>query len=298
MTRVEAKLENRGKGSLEFAESTLKFYVERGRFKKKSEVVREIPLTDIENVALSGTELSITWKGVADIFKVEKEEPAKAIFEEIESTLKSQREPLETVKAPSPVPNELIDMIKASLDTTDSLFDILRSLHGRVDWNRIGNLLKRSEEIAKNIPCQETCSIEIDFTKSASAIKDNRPEEIIKEVFDYLKLLDNYLNRIASDNMFPQKTHPDYQDAQQVLFAYYALNDIIIGNIVGDKEISKERNKLLAILDGLAKTMDLQIEIDSIIRATDRLINEKVDESLIEQNRTVFKQQFACLMTK
>ena len=141
MTRVEAKLENRGKGSLEFAESTLKFYVERGRFKKKSEVVREIPLTDIENVALSGTELSITWKGVADIFKVEKEEPAKAIFEEIESTLKSQREPLETVKAPSPVPNELIDMIKASLETTDSLFDILRSLHGRVDWNRIGNLL-------------------------------------------------------------------------------------------------------------------------------------------------------------
>lgn len=298
MTRVEAKLENRGKGSLEFAESTLKFYVERGRFKKKSEVVREIPLTDIENVALSGTELSITWKGVADIFKVEKEEPAKAIFEEIESTLKSQREPLETVKAPPQVPNELIDMIKASLDTTDSLFDILRSLHGRVDWNRIGNLLQRSEKIAKNIPGQETCSIEIDFTKSISAIKDNRPKEIIKEVYDYLKLLDSYSNRIASDNVFPQKTHPDYQDAQQMLLAYYALNDIIIGNIVGDKEISKERNKLLAILEGLAKTMELQIEVDSIIRATDRLINEKVDESLIEQNRTVFKQQFACLMTK
>ena len=111
-------------------------------------------------------------------------------------------------------------------------------------------------------------------------------------------MLDNYLNRIASDNMFPQKTHPDYQDAQQVLLAYYALNDIIIGNIVGDKEISKERNKLLAILNGLAKTIDLQIEVDSIIRATDRLINEKVDESLIEENRTVFKQQFACLMTK
>jgi hypothetical protein len=298
MTRVEAKLENRGKGSLEFAESTLKFYVERGRFKKKSEVVREIPLTDIENVALSGTELSITWKGVADIFKVDKEEPAKAIFEEIESTLKSQKEPLETEKAPSQAPNELIDMIKASLDTTDSLFDILRSLHGRVDWNRIGNLLKRSEEIAKNIPGQETCSIEIDFTKSASAIKDNRPEEIIREVYDYLKLLDSYLNKIASDNMLRQKTHPDYEDAKQMLLAYYALNDIIIGNMVGDKEISKERNELSAILEGLAKTMESGLEVDAIIRVTDRLVNEKVDDSLIAESRMVFKQQFTCLVTE
>ncbi len=298
MTKVEAKLENRGKGTLEFAEGTLKFYVERGRFKKKSEVVREIPLTDIENATLSGTELSIIWKGVADIFVVVKEEQANAIFEEVDSALKKQKETLETEKVSAQIPNELIDTIKASLETTDSLFDILRGLQGRVDWSRVENLLKRSEEIAKDIPGQETYSIEIDFIKSASAIKNNRPEEILKEVYDYLKLLDSYLNKIASDNVLPQKTHPDYEDAKQMLLAYYALNDIIIGNMVGDKEISKERNELSAILEGLAKTMESGLEVDAIIRVTDRLVNEKVDDSLIAESRMVFKQQFTCLVTE
>ncbi len=298
MTKVKAKFENRGNGTMEFAEGTLKFYVERGRFKKKSEVVREIPLTDIENAALSGTELSITWKGVADIFIVEKEEPANAIFEEVDSALKKQKETLETERTPPQIPNDLIDTIKASLETTDSLFDILMSLHGRVDWNRLENALKSSEENAKLLPIQKTGIMIIDFTKLESTIRNNRLEEISKEVYDTLKSLSGQLNELALNNVLPEKVHPDYEDAKRIILAYYTLNDIIIGTIVGDKEINRERNELAAMLEGLAKTVELHIDVDAIIRVSDRLVNEKVDESLIEQNRRVFKQQFTCLMTK
>jgi len=298
MTKVKAKFENRGNGTMEFAEGTLKFYVERGRFKKKSEVVREIPLTDIENAALSGTELSITWKGVADIFIVEKEEPANAIFEEVDSALKKQKETLETERTPPQIPNDLIDTIKASLETTDSLFDILMSLHGRFDWNRLENALKSSEENANLLPIQKTGIMIIDFTKLESTIRNNRLEEISKEVYDTLKSLSGQLNELALNNVLPEKVHPDYEDAKRIILAYYTLNDIIIGTIVGDKEINRERNELAAMLEGLAKTVELHIDVDAIIRVSDRLVNEKVDESLIEQNRRVFKQQFTCLMTK
>jgi len=298
MTKVKAKLENRGNGTMEFADGTLKFYVERGRFKKKSEVVREIPLTDIENAALSGTELSITWKGVADIFIVEKEEPANAIFEEVDSALKKQKETLETERTPAQIPNDLIDTMKAFLETTDSLFDILMSLHGRVDWNRLENALKSYEENAKLLPIQKTGTMIIDFTKLESAIRNSRLEEISKEVYDTLKSLKGQFNELALNNVLPEKVHPDYEDAKRIILAYYTLNDIIIGTIVGDKEINRERNELAAMLEGLAKTVELHIDVDAIIRVSDRLVNEKVDESLIEQNRTVFKQQITCLMTK
>ena len=76
MTKVKAKLGNRGSGMLEFVDNTLKFYVERGRFKKQSEIIREIPLADIEKATVEGKEFSVTWKGVADVFVVEKGESA------------------------------------------------------------------------------------------------------------------------------------------------------------------------------------------------------------------------------
>src|SRR4030042_368187 len=92
MTTVKAKLGNRGSGMLEFVDNTLKFYVEKGRFKKQSEIVREIPLADIEKVTVEGKEFSVTWKGVADVFVIEKGESVNKVCEEINSALSVQAE--------------------------------------------------------------------------------------------------------------------------------------------------------------------------------------------------------------
>jgi hypothetical protein len=298
MTLVKAKFDDRGKGTLEFVDGVLKFSVERGRFKKKSEVLREISLTDIESVTLNGNELSVTWKGVADIFIVEKPLSADPIFEEVDVALKKQMQTLETEKAVSVAPKGLIDLIKASFDTTDSLFDILRSLHGRIDWTRVGDLLKRSGEIAKGLSNETYGSVKMEFAKSEAAMKNNHPEEISKEVYENLKSLNDYLNQIALNNVLPEKTHPNYEDAKRMLLAYYVLNDIIIGIVVGDKEIDKERREFTAMLEALEKTMALDIDHDPLTKIADLLVSEKVDESLILEDRTIFKQQFDCLMTK
>jgi hypothetical protein len=298
MTKVEAKLENRGKGTLEFAEGILRFSVERGRFKKKYDIVREIPLTDIDDVRLTGNKLSITWKGVADIFLIKKPDVSAPIFDEVDSALKKQKEVVETEEAIPEAPKDLINLIKAAFEATESLFDILRNLHGRVDWNCVGNMLKRSEEIVRSIPSQNNVTLKVDFTKSESAVKNNRPEEISREAYEVLKSLNDYMNEAVLNHVLPPKTHPNYEDAKKMLLAFYILNDIVIAEIVEDKEISNERNQLAALMEDLAKTTECSFDIDAITKASERLANVKIEENMITENRMLFKQQFASLLTK
>ena len=65
---VKAHLIGLGSGSLEFIDNSLRFYIEKGRFKKQQQLAKEIPTVDIHEVILEGQELSITWKGSHDIF--------------------------------------------------------------------------------------------------------------------------------------------------------------------------------------------------------------------------------------
>lgn len=298
MTTVKAKLGNRGSGMLEYVNNTLKFYVERGRLKKQLEIVREIPLSDIEKATLAGNEFSVTWKGVADIFVVEKAESANTICGEINSALRGQTERLEDEEKSNQKRSELVNVVTVAWDISDSMFDVLTNSQGRVDWNCQETALKRSEEIVKNLPRQEGNRADLDFTRLSATIKARRPEEASKEAYGILKSLNGYLNNLSLNNELPQKIRPNHDDAKQMVLAYYTLNDIIFGTVVGDKEIEKEKNELLTMLDDLSKTMERKIDVEAIKRAADGLAKEEIKRSVIEESRAVFRQQFADLLTK
>ena len=297
MTTVKAKLGNRGSGMLEFVDNTLKFYVERGRFKKQSEIVREIPLVDVEKATVEGKEFSVTWKGVADVFVTEKGESANAICEEINSALSGQAEvPKDEVSKQEY--SEIVNLVKGAWDVSDSMFDILMHLQGRVNWKRQETTLKRSQEIMASFPRQHEKRAELDFTRLTSTIRARSPEEVAKEAYNILKFLNGYLNDLSISNVALQKIHPNYDDVKQMALIYYTLNDIVFGTIVGDKEIAKEKNEFLEMLDELSKTMEYKIDIEAIKRAADSLGNEENKESLVEESRAVFRQQFEDLLTK
>jgi hypothetical protein len=80
--------------------------------------------------------------------------------------------------------------------------------------------------------------------------------------------------------------------------AYYALNDIVFGAMVGDKEIEKEKKELFVMLNELSKTMKYAIDVEAIRRVIDNLDKEENKESLVEEKRSVFRQQFEDLLTK
>jgi hypothetical protein len=108
--------------------------------------------------------------------------------------------------------------------------------------------------------------------------------------------LHDYFSGLASQSEVDQ-THPNYNDAKTIILAYYTLNDIILGTIVGDKEIGKERNALVMMLDDLSKGTGLKINVEAIKDIINKLGMEKGEESVIEESRAVFRQQLKELIT-
>jgi hypothetical protein len=296
---AKASLRTLGSGTLELADNTIKFYMERGYLKKQKKTVRNIPMTDIENIEQVGNEIRITWKGITDIFDMEKTESAGAIYEKAIDALKEQNKMLEDKEdkeAAKQKQSELAHVLNVAIGIVDSLFDVLRSLHGRVDWNRVEICLSRSEENARNLADQKIGIPNLEFTKLSLAVKERLPEEISAEAYSILRSLYEYFSRL-SENEFPEHIHPNYQDTKTTITAYYTLNDIVLGTIVEDKEIEKESNELVEMLDELSKRTGLEMNVEAIKEILNKLGMEKAEESVIEETRSVFKQQLKELIT-
>jgi len=287
---VKAHLIGLGSGTLEFIDNTIKFHIEKGRFRKRQELSREIPMSDIEAINRVGNELSITWKGSTDIFVIEKTEQVGKIFEKIPKTSEEQKRLSEEKKVEKQQSNEVSKIVSAAMEIADSLFDILRSLHGWVDWNRIENLLKKSVKKAEELTDQKINLLELDFSKLTLAIKERTQEEISKETFNLLRLLYDYFSGLATANESLEQIHPNYHDAKTTILAYYLLNDIILGMMVGDR-VEKEINALVVMLEDLSKNTGLRINIDALKDTIDKVGAEQEKESVIEESRTVFRKQ-------
>jgi predicted RecB family nuclease len=137
---AKASLRNLGSGMLELVDNTIKFHIEKGHLKKRKEVAREIPMTDVESISRTGNEFNITWKGVTDTFVVEETELVESMYEMMVKALKEQRKMLEDREAAKQKRNELAKILSVAIEIVDSLFDVLRSLQGRVDWNHMESL--------------------------------------------------------------------------------------------------------------------------------------------------------------
>ena len=288
---VKAYLIGLGSGTLEFIDNTIKFHIEKGRLRKRKEVVREIPMADIEGMDRVGKEISITWKGITDIFVIEETESAGTIFKRIPKASREQKKVVEDKEVAKQKRNEISKTVSITMNMADSLFDILRSLHGWVDWKRVEGFLKRSEENAARLTDQKMETIELDFTKLSLAIKERLPEETSKETYNLLRLLHDYFGGLDSENEFLKEIHPNYYDAKTTIQAHYLLNDIVLGTILEDEEIGKEHNELMMTLEDLSRGTGLKININAIKDVIAKLGGEKGKEIAIEKSRAVFRQQ-------
>jgi hypothetical protein len=293
---VKAYLIGLGSGKLEFIDNLLKFHISKGRLRKRSEVIRQIPLADIEGMDRVGKEISVTWKGITDIFVIEEEESAGAIFKKIPKASRKQKKVFEDKEVAKQERNEISNTVSVTMNIVDSLFDILRSLHGWVDWDRVDDFLKCSEKNAASLTDQEVKIIELDFTKLSSAIKERLPEETSKETYNVLRLLHDYFGGLDSENEFLKEIHPNQYDAKKAIQAHYLLNDIVLGTMLEDEEIGKEHDELLITLEELAKGAGLKININAVKNVIAKVGANKGKESFIEKSRAVFRQQLKDLV--
>jgi hypothetical protein len=293
---VKAYLIGLGSGTLEFIDNTIKFHIEKGRLRKRKDLVREIPMADIEGMDRVGKEISITWKGTTDIFVIEEMESAGTIFERIPKASREQKKVFEDKEVAKQKRKEISKTVSITIDIADSLFDILRSLHGWVDWKRVEGFLKSSEENAARLTDQKMKTIELDFTKLSLAIKERLPEETSKEAYNLLRLLHGYFDGLDSENEFLEEIHPNYYDAKTAIQAHYLLNDIVLGTIVEDEEIGKEHNELLITLEDLSKGTGLEININAIKNVIAKLGVDKEREKVVKESRAVFRKQLEDLV--
>jgi hypothetical protein len=303
---VKASFRKYKDGKLEMADNAIRFSIERGRFKKKVEIVREILLTDIESANLSGNEFSISWKGFTDVFVVEKAELAGMMNERINEALKQPSEEHKDEEVAVQQKDELPETFTGALEIVDPLFDVLRNLHGRVNWATVEDYLKRSEEYSRNL--NQTGKIVLDFTNLSSAVKARSFEATKEEIYLVLKSLFEFFNELTLANEAPEQAPPSLSDAKKTLLrnyakkailAYFTLNDIILGITVADKEIDKETNELLTTLDDLSKqTGSTVMNVDVIKGAVDNLVAEKAKASTVEECRKLLKQQLKELLAK
>jgi hypothetical protein len=297
VSATKARLGNFGSGMLELIGNIVKFQVEKGFFKKNKLTLREIPITDIESIKRDGNELSITWKGRTDTFITEEAKSAEALYEKMNEALQEQKKILDSEEAANQKRSELAKTLNTAMNIVDSLFDVLRSLNGRVDWNRVEGYLKRSEENARRFTEQGSSTINLDFNKLSSVLTAHRSQELSKETYIILKSIYEYYSGLTSQNELPEQMHPNYQEAKTAIQAYYTLNDIILGTVVGDEEIRKENDELLMLLDDLSKRTGLEMTIKAFEDILDRLILDKASETIIEESRALFRQQLKGLLT-
>jgi hypothetical protein len=177
------------------------------------------------------------------------------------------------------------------METADSLFVLLKNLHGRVDWSLVENSFKQSEENVKNLASQAN-SLCLGITQLSAAVQERRPKEIAEKTYDVLKTLYGHFDGMASSGEKAEQSPPDYREARLVIQASYVLNDMLLGAVVGDDAVEKEGAELLKVLDDLSKVPGLKIDVNAVKTSLDRMCAEKEKQGLVvEEIRLMLEQQ-------
>ena len=275
----------------ELSDNTVKFFVAKGFRKKRLVVIKEIPVYEINSIEHFGNELSVTWKGVTDLFFMEKKaESFGKLCDEVNGLLEEQRKTLEDNQKATLRRNDLTEIINASIGIIDLSFDALIGLQEkRVNWSRLeGYSSGLGEKLSFN--GQTMAPLNLDFSKIALAIKKHVPKETSKEAYSILKSIYGYFNGLKLDDDL-KETHPNFQNAKAVILAYYTLNDLLLGKIVGEKDSTKESLSLEGVLQNLANETNVKVDIEELKGTIDRMGIESDRESVIEDTRAIFKEQ-------
>ena len=287
----------------EVSDNTVKFFAAKGLAKKQWVAVREIPVPEIEHIEHFDNELSVTWKGVTDsFFAKEKTDSFGKLVEQINGILENQRKAVEThEKNETNEKNEktalrrseLLRVMNASIGIIDLSFDVLIGLQDkRINWQRLEDYSNGFGENV-NFTWQSLPSLNLDFSKIASAVKTQVPNETSKEVFNILKVIYEYFNGLNSDEDVKESS-PSFQTAKTLILAYFLLNDVLLGKFVGDKESSRETSELETALQSLAEA-NFKVDVEELKRSIDAISLEGDKQLVIEDNRTIFKRQLKSL---
>ncbi len=219
-----------------------------------------------------------------------KAESVDKLRDEVSSILEEQRKSLENNEKVAQRRNELLGVINASIGIIDLSFDVLIGLQEkRINWQQLEGY---SNGFGENLifTGQTMAPLSLDFLKVSSAIKRQIPKETAKEVYNILKAVYEYFSSLSLDDDVKESV-PNFQNANAVILAYFALNDLLLGKVVGDKENKKENSRLETVLQNLDNEINFKVNINELKGSIDKRGLESDKESVIEVSRGIFKEK-------
>jgi hypothetical protein len=212
--------------------------------------------------------------------------------EQINGILEGQRKTAETNEKNEKTAlrrSELLRVINASIGTVDLSFDVLIALQDkRINWQQLEAFSNGFGENL-NFTGQTLPPLSLDFSRIASAVKTQLPNEASNEAFNILKATYEYFNGLNPDEEIKENS-PNFQTVKTLIFAYFLLNDLLLGKLVGDKENSRETSELETALQNLAEA-NFKVDVDGLKSSIDAISLEGDKRTIIEDSREIFKEQ-------
>ncbi len=275
----------------EVANDTLKFSVLQGFLRRRWVPIKEIPLYEITQIETVGNELNVTWNDNTDAFFMKKKAASFGkLPDEVNALILEHQKMLEFNEKSNLRKNELLGALNASIGTVDLSFDLLISLQvKRINWQQLEASSKGFGDslsfMGKTLP-----PLSLDFSGISGAIERQTPKETSKEAFDILKSIYGYFSDLKPEEDITE-THPNFKNAKDAIFAYYTLNDLLLGKIAGEKDSEKESIALDAVLQSLAKESNVKVNFQELIDSIERISLDVDRKTVIEDSREIFKEQ-------
>ena len=284
LTSVNTKLKGFGSGTLQLSGETLSFDPKQGRFSKHENGAKQIELNRVENLNLKGNQISLQSNGQTDTFAFHKKQTLQ-VYTGIKAVWDKQKKILEKAAA-LPEQKQLKKTFTTVGQKVDSLFDILHYLHGEIDWKNIEGCLARCEEAPLLDSGADLSAMKMDLSNLSAAIKQRQPDLVAKETRLALQSMYNQVLGLHSEKQFFEQYHPNYGDLKTAIVAYIALDDIMLGEAVGDADLADEKAKLVIMLSHLSSRGNFSENQNAFVaEALSKLTNGK--------NRSLFATQLA-----
>ncbi len=279
----------------EIADSVLKFFDAKGFLKKRWVIIKEIPVYKITSIESFGNEVTIDWNdSVFSFVSKKKNESFTELRDQIRDLLERQQQTLSATSKDSLKKIELSPIINSSISIVDSSFNILMGLQPKiVNWTHLEGY---TDILGSNLDFKGLSleKLNLDFGFVSAAVKKQAPQETAKESFEILKKIYGYFDDLNLDNDVNGGSSI-VKNVKEVIFAYYILNDLMLGKVIGVADSEKEVSALEGVLLELANKSNLKLSFGQLKVCLNQIVSEGYNDGVIEDARLIFKDQLKLL---
>ena len=191
-------------------------------------------------------------------------------------------QPLKPVEKVEFIP-ELNCIFDAFADIIDPLFDLLMDLHGQVNWNDIDNCLIHCK-LARAIGAKKATE-NLNFQNLTAYIKMRKSKESLQETKSLIKLLNKNALALSFEGTL-EKVPSKVGSMKSAIYSYFFLNDILLGQVLGDEAIVKEKIELVNTLNDFQQKVKYNLFAELI-----EWLKKKESNISIDQSRALLRKQ-------